>query len=199
MKKIKYIMLFISILLLYCCDINMKFDKEDKNWVNIYKKEDTLIFSSKKYRDTIHINYVEIKNANVDVMSSSYNPICANIDYTDSTENTVNLFSICKEEPGIPTWVGFNFKKDKGRIRDIHSYPESELNFNGEKRKGYMFKPYKKDKPSFWWDEEYGVRNPHLEYFFWDREYGIIEYKTIQGEIFRLDKFLREGKNILQD
>ena len=193
------ILLMIALLLFVNCDINMKFKGEDKDWANIYKTKDVLIFTSEKSQDTIRISSAETKNTNVDTMASSYNPICASVDYTDYSNEIVNIFSICKEEPNIPTWVGFNFKKDKGRIKDINNYPVSTLIFRGEEREGYMFRPYKAETPSFWWDLEYGVKNPHLAYFFWDKEYGIIEYKTMQGEVFVLDKFIRYGKNVLDE
>jgi len=197
MKK-SNIFLIIALLLFVNCDINMKFKGDDKNWANMYKTRDILIFTSTKSHDTIYINKAETKNTNVDLMVSNFNPICTNVDYNGSNNKVYNMFVICKEEPNTPVWIGFNFKNDKGRIRDIHSYPESEINFNGEKRRGYMFKPYKEDKPSFWWDLEYGLKNPTLEYFFWDKEFGIIEYKTMEGEVFVLEKFIRDEENILE-
>ncbi|MDO5655058.1 MAG: hypothetical protein Q4G27_02840 [Flavobacteriaceae bacterium] len=190
--------LIVALLLFVNCDINMKFKGEDKNWSNIYKTNDILIFTSKKSQDTIYISSVETKNTNVDVMTSSYNPICTNVNYTDSNNRIFNMFSICKEEPNIPTWAGFNFKNDKGRIKEINNYPVSTIIFRGKERKGYMFSPYKPMKPSFWWDLDYGLRNPNLEYFIWDKEYGIIEYKTMQGEVFVLNQFIREKENILK-
>lgn len=197
MKK-SNILLIITLLLFVNCDINMTFKGEDKNWANIYKTKDVLIFTSKKSHDTIYINRAETKNTNVDLMVSNFNPICTSVDYNGLNNKVDNMFVICKEEPSTPVWIGFNFKNDKGRIRDIHSYPESVLYFNGEKRKGYMFKPYKKDKPSFWWNEEYGLENPNLTYFFWDKEFGIIEFETITGEVFKLEEFLRDGVNIMK-
>lgn len=182
----------------YCCNIDLKFNKEDLKWVEIYQSTDQLIFKSSLRYDTITISKVEIRNGKSDLLESSYNEVYGNVYYKQSANKKEELIiSLGRLYPQQPTNATFNFKGDYGRINDIHNYPESELNFNKKKRKGYMFKPYKKDKPSFWWDEEYGVENAKLKYFFWDKEYGIIQYETSEQEIFVLEKLIRDGNNIL--
>lgn len=192
-------MLFIPILLLYCCNINLKFKEEDLKWIEVYQLQDQLVFKSSLKYDTITISKIKIGNGKSDLMESSYNEIYGNIYYKQlNSEKEEFIISLGRLYPQQPTSATFNFKGDYGRINDIHNYSKSELIFNGEKRKGYMFKPYSKDKPSFWWDEEYGVENANLKYFFWDIEYGIIQYETVEGEVFVLEEFIQDGKNILK-
>lgn len=197
MRIVKYIILFISILLFYCCNIDLKFKKEDLKWIEVYQPKDQLIFKSPLNYDTITISKIEIRNGKSDLLESSYNAIFGKISYTDlhsQKENT--LLSILKSYPQQPTSATFKFKGDHGRIRDINSYPVSIKDIKNVKREGYLFKPFSETKPSFEWNEEYGVENANLKYFFWDKEYGVIQYETVKGEVFILDKFFRDGKNL---
>src|SRR5690554_585183 len=193
------IIIILMSMLLISCDINIKFDQEDKVWLNTYKEGDLLIFGSEARKDSILIKNIEISNTDRDVLASSYNPIGGIVNYKDLYSNEINyIYAVSKNEPNTPTEVMFHFKGDKGRITDIHNYPISIINIKGRVHKGYLFKPYSKEKQFVYWDLEYGLKNPTLEYFFWDKEFGIIEYKTMEGEVFILEKFIRDGENILE-
>ena len=199
MNKIKYTMLFISILLLYCCNIDLKLRKNDKKWLEPYKNQDSLIFFSKTSSDTITINKVGIENLDEDLLASSYNSVHGFVNYKSVKSNKEgNIITISRLYPKQPTRAVLDFKNDFGSIPDINNYPVSTIIFRGKEREGYMFEPYKPEKPSFQWDLEYGLRKPSLEYFFWDKEFGIVEYKTMEGEVFILEKFIRDGENILE-
>ena len=198
MKK-SYIAITYLCITLISCNIDLKFEKDDKDWLKPYKKGDILIFRSDRNIDSITISEVGYENIKRDLIESNYNSIHGFINYRNNFSNEQeNLITISKLYPKHPTRAVINFKGDFGSIQDINSYPSSENMFKGKKRKGFMFRPLKHDKPSFQWDFEYGLSNPNLAYFFWDKEFGIIEYKTIKGEIFLLDKFIRSDENILK-
>lgn len=198
MKKNYIAITFLSIILT-SCNLDLKFEEEDKCWLKPYKEGDILLFKSDRNIDSITISEVAYENIKRDLLESNYNSIHGFINYRDSFSNEQeNLITISKLYPKQPTRAVINFKGDFGSIPDINNYPLTEHIFKGEKRKGFMFKPFKSEKPSFQWDLEYGLKNPNLAYFFWDKQFGIIEYKTIKGEVFILKKFIRNNENILK-
>lgn len=199
MKNSKAIILLILFPLFCSCQIDLNLKREDKAWLKPYEKNDTLIFKSDNNLRKLIITNVEVENVESDIMESSYNSVHGTVNYRrDNDTIEKNIITISKIYPKQPTGAFFEFENNVGRIIDINNYPVSTIIFRGKEREGYMFRPYKPEKPSFWWDEEYGLEKPNLEYFFWDKEYGIVEYKTMQGEILVLDKFIRNGKNVLE-
>lgn len=190
--------IFLALITFVSCDSNMKFNKKEMVWLNTYKTNDTLVFDSGAKRDTVLITNIEITNTYKDILASSYNPVSGTVLYKmPSSKQEEFIISITKLEPNIPTGAFFEFMGERGRIEDINNYPISILEYKRKERKGYMFKPYSKNKSSFWWNEEYGVENAKLKYFFWDKEYGIIQYETVEGDVFVLEKFIRNGEDIL--
>lgn len=198
MKKSYIAITFLSIILI-SCNIDLKFKKEDKHWLKPYKKGDILLFKSDMNIDSITILEVGYENVETYFLESNYNSIHGFVNYRDNFSNEQeNLITISKLYPKQPTRAVITFKGDFGSIQDINNYPTSENLFKGKKRSGFMFRPFKHNKTSFQWDLKYGISNPNLDYFFWDKEFGIIEYKTIKGEVFLLDKFIRNNENILK-
>lgn len=200
----KYIIviLFLSSFLIQACK-TQKLSKADKEW-QPYSKGDVLVFkSSDDKRDSIFIDKVE----------SHFNP---NDPLRTSEKKYEFLFvsgEITLQKP-IKTKLGHTFNRERIDILQMTSDDSrSYMKFVFSKKSDSLKYPttvLSIDELKEKIDEDSSVEIKAKEYydlpfdydlesFLWNKKYGYTRFEFKNGTYLELEKFIRKGKNILEE
>lgn len=178
-----------------------KLSENDLNW-QPYKVGDILVFKSNKAEiDSIYITEVESHSNPEDylaVFSDEHEILFVSGELSKSDESNYNnrSVSLISMFADGNSEMRFEFKK----INDSFQYPTTIVPIDSMK---YMMMNNKKEflhlndvieiiANDYYFEGEYD-----LQKFYWSKKYGYVSYNYNNGISWKLEKFIRNGKNIL--
>lgn len=203
-NNVKYTIaiLLLSSFLIQACK-TQKLSKEDKEW-QPYSKGDILVFkSSDNKRDSIFIDKIESHSNPNDPLSTGkkkyeflfvsgeitlQEPIKTKLGHTFDRER-IDILQMTLDDSN--SYIKFVFSKKSDSLK----YPTTVLSINELEGKVDENNPVK-IKAKEYYDLPFDY---DLESFWWSKKYGYTRYEFKNGSYWELEKFIRKGRNILEE